>query len=59
MKSVLCCEWLGRSMRYQLDRKFFNISPKGAIKTLELTEVTLEDSKEYPALFPEPPEILK
>jgi hypothetical protein len=58
MKSALSLDYLGKKMRYQIDRIFSTIqSPQ--ILSLELTEVTLEDAQSYPALFPERPAFLQ
>eukprot|EP01035_Chromulina_nebulosa_P032311 gene32311-43156_t len=56
----LTMEWWGDNMRYQVDRRLSGEGnwTQGEIKSLELTEVTIEDSNEYPALFPPSPEFL-
>ena len=50
-RAVLTIEFQGKSMRYQADRKFINLS--GAIKTLELTEIQPSDVEKYPPPFVE------
>eukprot|EP01035_Chromulina_nebulosa_P020251 gene20251-26291_t len=57
-KAVLTIEWQGYSMRYQIDRKITTLV-NSALKTLELTEIRIQDAEIYPAAFPEQPEILK
>jgi len=55
--NTLTMQWEGRTMRFQADRKF--LSPSGAIKTLELTEIRAEDTIQYPAGFTPSPQLLK
>lgn len=45
-RQTMCVEWQGNKMRFQADRCFTNIS--GAIKTLELTEITIDNAQKYP-----------
>lgn len=56
MLQVLTMEWRGDAMRFQVDRRFVDIS--GSIKTLELTEIRAEDAEQYPPNFV-PVELLK
>lgn len=55
-RNCLTCEFQGDTMRYQVDRKFQNLS--GAIRTLELTEIRPQDVESYPPPFV-PVELLK
>lgn len=55
-RGVLTLEWEGSSMRYQVDRKFADLT--GAIRTLELTEIRTQDVEKYPPPFV-PVELLK
>ena len=57
-RAVLTMEWLGKVMRYQLDRKFTTLR-RGAIDTLELTEIRIGDANKWPPGFLEPPPFLK
>jgi len=45
-RQTMCVEWQGNKLRFQADRCFTNIS--GAIKTLELTEITIDNAQKYP-----------
>jgi hypothetical protein len=48
--NILCIEWQGRSMRFQVDRRF-NYLTNGQVRALELTEVRTEDAAKYPPGF--------
>ena len=56
--NVLCMEWEGKMMRFQVDRRFSELTD-GRIKSLELTEVQAAMAVQYPAGFPIKPEYLK
>jgi hypothetical protein len=43
-------EWEGKSMRYQVDRRFNDLAG-GGLRSLELTEVIASQATEYPAGF--------
>jgi hypothetical protein len=45
-RQTMCVEWQGNKMRFQTDRCFLDVT--GAIKTLELTEITIENAQKYP-----------
>lgn len=45
-RQTMCVEWQGNKMRFQADRCFVDLS--GAIKTLELTEITIDNAQKYP-----------
>ena len=47
--ATMCMEYAGKHMRYQVDRRFVNLS--GAIKTLELTEIRPEDVEQFPPTY--------
>jgi hypothetical protein len=56
-KSVLTMEYIGERMRYQVDRIFHSLNEE--IKTLELTEVRIDDAEVYPPGFLPRPEFLQ
>ena len=41
-------------MRYQLDRKFDSLD--GSLRSLELTEIAVDDASVYPPQFPRDPD---
>jgi len=48
--NVLTVEWTAKELRYQVDRKFGELT--GQIRSLELTEIQVQDSETYyPGLF--------
>ena len=48
-RNVLTMEWTARNMRYQVDRKFGEFT--GCIKSLELTEIYVDNSEKFPPGF--------
>ena len=44
-KNILTIQWDGVGMKYQVDRKF--LDTYGSIKTLEVTEIKMEDAEKY------------
>jgi hypothetical protein len=47
---ALTMEWEGKAMRYQVDRRFNELT-NGVVRSLELTEVRAADAAEYPPGF--------
>ena len=48
-RNVLTMEWTARDLRYQVDRKFGEFTQN--IKSLELTEIRVEDTEDFPPAF--------
>ena len=52
-RGVICADWSASAMRYQLDRKFDALD--GSLRSLELTEIAVDDASVYPPQFPREP----
>ena len=48
-RNVLTMEWTAHNLRYQVDRKFGEFTQ--SIKSLELTEIRVEDTEKFPPAF--------
>ena len=55
---ALTIEWEGKAMRYQVDRRFNELTD-GRVRSLELTEVRAADAAEYPAGFAIKPDYMQ
>lgn len=55
---ALTIEWEGKDMRYQVDRRFCELTG-GNIRSLELTEVRAADAETYPAGFAIKPDYMQ
>jgi hypothetical protein len=55
---ALTIEWEGKDMRYQVDRRFCELT-RGNIRSLELTEVRAADAETYPAGFAIKPDYMQ
>lgn len=53
-RGVICADWSASAMRYQLDRKFDALD--GSLRSLELTEIAVDDASVYPPQFPRDPD---
>ena len=53
-RGVICADWSASAMRFQLDRKFDALD--GSLRSLELTEIAVDDASVYPPQFPRDPD---
>ena len=57
-RHVLTMEWEGKQMRFQVDRRFAELTD-GRIKSLELTEVQAAKAEKYPPGFAIKPDYMQ